>query len=119
MPFQDNPLTHDQKRFDLNEILFSKAPDLAIGSPTIRWIKTSFDAMDQLQDPRLAAKLSLPLLVAAGTHDRITDTRVTARFVAGTKQGRLIEYEDARHEILLEREAVRQAFWQAFDAFIA
>ena len=118
MPFQDNPLTHDQKRFDVNEVLFSKAPELAIGSPTISWIKTSFDAMRALQDPRFASKLSMPLLCVAGSHDRITDTRATARFIAGTKQGRLLEIADAAHEILLEAETIRQAFWRAFDDFM-
>mgnify|MGYP000122486196 CR=1 FL=1 len=118
MPYEDNPLTPDHLRFGISEKLFSQAPDLAIASPTIGWVKTSFDAMDRLQDPEAAKAISAPLLFVAGPSDRITDTQATKRFVSYLKEGRLIELNDAAHEILLERDALRQAFWQAFDEFM-
>ena len=119
MPYKDNPLTPDLMRFSISEKLFAQAPDLAIASPTIGWVKTSFDAMDSLQDPETAKAISVPLLFVAGPHDRITDTQATKRFVSYLQSGRLIELNDAAHEILLERDALRHAFWQAFDEFMA
>ena len=118
MPYKDNPLTPDLLRFGISEKLFSQAPDLAIASPTIGWVKTSFDAMKRLQDPETAKTISVPLLFVAGPNDRITDTQSTKRFVSHLQNGRLIELNDAEHEILLERDALRHAFWQAFDDFM-
>jgi len=117
MPYIDNPLTPDSVRFGISKIFFAQAPDLAIASPTIGWVKTSFDAMTRLQYPKTAKAISTPLLFVAGPHDRITDTRATKHFVSHLQNGRLIELNDAEHEILLERDALRNAFWQAFDDF--
>jgi lysophospholipase len=119
MDFENNPLTPDPLRFGISRKILSEAPDLAIASPTIGWVKTSFDAMARLQDPQTAQKISTPLLFIAGPQDRITDSKVTERFVAHLQNGKLLKLEDAEHEILLERDALRHQFWQAFDEFIS
>ena len=118
MPFENNPLTPDALRFSISRSILTVAPDLAIASPTIGWVKTSFDAMARLQYPNTAQKISTPLLFIAGPKDRITDTRVTETFVSHLQNGKLIMLDGAEHEILLERDTLRQQFWQAFDQFI-
>ncbi|MBM3636726.1 MAG: alpha/beta hydrolase [Alphaproteobacteria bacterium] len=118
MDFENNPLTPDPLRFGISRTILSEAPDLAIASPTIGWVKTSFDAMVRLQDSETAQKISTSLLFIAGPQDRITDTKATERFVSYLRNGRLIELEGAEHEILLERDALRKQFWQALDEFI-
>lgn len=117
MPFENNPLTRDPLRFSISRTILTAAPDLAIASPTIGWVNTSFDAMMRLQNPQTAKMISTPLLFVAGPHDRITDTKITERFVSNLREGRLIELEGAEHEILLERNTLRNQFWQAFDEF--
>jgi len=119
MEFENNPLTPDPLRFGISRTILSEAPDLAIASPTIGWVKTSFDAMARLQDPQTAQKISTPLLFIAGPQDRITDTQATERFVAHLRNGKLLKLQDAEHEILLERDALRHQFWKAFDEFIS
>ena len=100
-------------------MIVAEAADLAIASPTIGWVKTSFDAMTRLQDPRTAQSISIPLLFVAGPEDRVTDTEATERFVANLQNGKLLKLEDAEHEILLERDVLRHQFWQAFDEFVS
>lgn len=119
MNFEDNPLTSDPVRFGISRMIVAEAADLAIASPTIGWVKTSFDAMTRLQDPRTAQSISTPLLFVAGPEDRVTDTKATERFVANLQNGKLLKLEDAEHEILLERDALRHQFWQAFDEFVS
>lgn len=119
MEFKDNPLTPDPLRFGISRTILSEAPDLAIASPTIGWVKTSFDAMVRLQDSETAQKISTSLLFIAGPQDRITDTKATERFVAHLRNGKLLKLQDAEHEILLERDVIRHQFWQAFDEFIS
>ena len=119
MDFDDNPLTSDPVRFSISRSILTIAPDLAIASPTIGWVKTSFDTMCYLQDPTTAQKIPTPLLFLAGAGDRITDTKVTEQFVARLQHGKLLKLDGAEHEILLERDALRNQFWQAFDEFVA
>ena len=118
MPFENNPLTPDPLRFSISRTVIGYAPDLAIASPTIGWVNTSFDAMKRLQRPETAKAISTPMLFLAGPHDRITDTAATKRFVSHLQHARLIELYEAEHEILLEREMLRNAFWKAFDEFM-
>jgi lysophospholipase len=117
--FPDNPLTRDERRHAISANIFRVAPDLAIGSPTIGWTATSFDAMADLQQPETARHIQTRILVVAGPRDRITATPVAEAFVKRLPNGRFLPVADAEHEVLLEIEPVRLAFWQAFDAFMA
>ena len=117
--FSDNPLTRDEARHSIARKVFSVAPELAIGSPTIGWASTSFDAMAALQDPSFPASITTPILVIAGPDDRITSTPVAKAFATRLPNGRFLAIPGSEHEVLLEIEPVRAAFWAAFDAFVS
>ncbi len=118
IPFPDNPLTRDEARHGIAGKIFSVAPDLALASPTIGWAATSFAAMAALQQPSIAPSIPTPILIAAGPDDRITSTPMAETFAARLPNGRFLALPQSEHEILLEVEPVRAAFWQAFDAFV-
>ena len=118
-PFEDNPLTQDERRHAIAGKVFAVAPDLAIGSPTIGWTSTSFNAMAELQRPLTAQRIKTPILIAAGPQDRITSTLHAQTFADLLPNGRFLPINGAEHEVLLEIEPIRQAFWQAFDKFMA
>ena len=117
-PFPDNPLTRDASRHAIAGKVFEMAPDLAIGSPTIGWTATSFNAMFDLQHPSVASAIATPILIAASPTDRITSTPVAQAFAERLPNGQFLAIPDAEHEILLEIDPVRATFWQAFDGFI-
>ena len=70
-------------------------------------------------DPRFAARdpHCRRSIVAAGA-DPVCATPAIERFAARLKAGHAIVIPGARHEILMERDAIREQFWAAFDAFI-
>ena len=74
--------------------------------------------MKRFADPRYAIKIRLPTLIVAAGADPVCATPATERFAARLKAGTLIVIPGARHEILMERDAIREQFWAAFDAFI-
>ena len=45
-------------------------------------------------------------------------TAAAERFAARLKAGRIMVIPGALHEILMERDAIRELFWAAFDAFL-
>ena len=63
-------------------------------------------------------KIRLPTLIVAAGADPVCATPATERFAARLKAGHAIVLPAARHEILMERDAIREQFWAAFDAFI-
>ena len=118
IPFEGNPLTSDFRRFDRSDSILRAAPELAIGSPTLGWVATSFAAMAELQFEETPHAIANPVLILAGGDDQVTSTPIAEKFARGLKAGRFIEIEGARHEILQEHDGVRARFWQEFDRFV-
>jgi lysophospholipase len=117
-PFAGNRLTSDPKRYARNATAASAVGAGAIGDPTVAWVHAAFRFMKAFADPRYALKIRLPILIIAAGADPVCSTPATERFGSRLKAGRVIVIPGARHEILMERDAIREQFWAAFDAFV-
>ena len=116
--FEGNPFTSDRERFDRNRQLVEQRPDLAIGAPTIGWTRAAYSSCDMLMAPELAQRVRIPmLLVAAGT-DRIVSSSAIETFASRLKIGARVALAGSQHELLQERDEIRQRFWAAFDAYL-
>lgn len=117
-PFAGNRLTCDEGRYARNAALAAAAPHLAIGDPTVRWVHEAFRFMQRMQPPNVPLGVHTPTLVIAAGQDPIVATPAVERFAARLKTGSALVLPGSRHEILMERDEVRDSFWAAFDAFI-
>ncbi|WP_229426741.1 alpha/beta fold hydrolase [Microvirga alba] len=118
MPFRGNRLTSDPVRYARNANAATAIRDGAIGAPTVSWLDSAFRLMKRFTDPRYGLKIRLPTLVIAAGADPVCSTPAIERFSARLKAGHAIVLPGARHEILMERDEIRELFWAAFDAFI-
>ena len=113
--FPRNPLTSDRRRWDRDSGTLEAAPHLGLGGPTFGWLhaaRRSLKEIAHMESP--GAKL---LIIGAGS-DRVVGNegiRQLARRLHGTA---LAFIPGARHEILSERDEIRQQFLAAFDSFI-
>ena len=117
-PFAGNMLTSDPDRYARNAAAASAIGHGAIGDPTVAWMNAAFRFMRKFADPRFPLEVRTPTLVVAAGADPVCATPVIERFAARLKAGHAIVLPGARHEILMERDAIREEFWAAFDAFI-
>ncbi len=117
-PFESNRLTSDLDRFLRLNAVIAADPHLFVGDPTIGWVNAAFRLMRNFQDPEFPRRTMVPMLVFAASDDRLVDSRAIERFATRLKAGKLIVIDRARHEILMEKDHLRQQFWAAFDAFI-
>jgi lysophospholipase len=117
-PFEGNRLTGDAIRYARNSALSTAARHLSIGDPTIAWVNTAFRLMARLNAPSAAREVRVPTLVIAAGRDPVVSTPAIERFAARLKTGSALVLPAARHEILMESDAIRAQFWAAFDAFI-
>lgn len=115
--FEGNRLTSDPDRFLDEKRAVEKNPDLALGGVTYGWLSATFDSIETIAQPGYAEKISTPLLIVSAGSDRIVCRAAQKRLCAGLKHCRLVVIPGARHEILKETDAVRSAFWKAFDRF--
>jgi len=117
-PFEGNVFTTDATRFARIAGLTAAAPHLFLGGPTVGWTHAAFRAMRRFDDPTFPRRANTPILIVASGADQVTDCAATERFAARLRGGRIIVIEGAEHEIMIERDALRDQFWAAFDAFV-
>lgn len=111
--FNENLLTSDGMAWGRVVAEAVAWPDLTIGGVTCHWLS---EALDECQ--RLAAlqALPLPLLVALGSQERIVAPEPIRQRVAAWPGACLLELPDCRHEPMMERPAIRDAFLSAMIA---
>lgn len=117
--FELNNLTSDRERWTRNAALIAAAPELALGSPTIGWLRSAFRSMAMLTEPNYAARVHVPMLVFVAGADKIVLPRTIEDFATRLKIGAQVLLPTARHEILQEADAIRSQFWAAFDAYLS
>jgi len=118
-PFEGNPLTSDPERFARNRAVLDARPELMVDAPTFAWVRAAYHSMAWVGGPRYPAQVRVPLLVFAAGLDRVVSSPALEEFTARLKSGSLVYLANARHEILQERDDLRQRFWAAFDAYVA
>jgi lysophospholipase len=116
--FEGNPLTSDRERFYRNVAVPEAAPDLAVGPPTYGWLNAAFEGMARLKDEKYAPRIRIPSLLVAAGDDRVVSSKAIEDLASRLRAGSQIVLRGSRHEILQERDAIREQFWAAFDAFV-
>ncbi len=117
--FDKNPLTGDRDRFQRGVTELEKNPRLALGGVTHGWLDAAFTSIDRVTAPAFARGLTLPLIIVRAAADRIVSSSAQTRFCRLAPDCRIVDVPGAGHEILMETDARRQVFWQAFDRFTA
>jgi lysophospholipase len=116
--FDGNTLTSDRERFMRNLSVLQAAPELAIEAPTIGWLKAALEAIQRVRAEKFPPRIRVPVLMLAASDDRIVDSKAIEEYAARLRAGSQIVLRGSRHEILQERDSIREQFWAAFDAFI-
>lgn len=118
MPFPGNPLTSDPVRFHRN-VEISKAQQPApIGPLTFSWLYALATAIRRLAQPSFGPSIQVPILMIAAGQDHFASVRATEALSGQLRAGAHVVIPGARHELMMERDALRELFWAAFDAFV-
>jgi lysophospholipase len=115
--FSTQLVTSDPQRFERTQMLLRENPDMRLAGATWGWLAAAIRSMKWLRGQ--AETITTPLLVVGAGKDRICLTPEARAFAARAPNAQYVEVADAGHEILMEKNAIRAKFWQAFDAFIA
>ncbi|TDR93866.1 lysophospholipase [Enterovirga rhinocerotis] len=118
-PFPGNRLSTDEARYARNAELSRLLEWAAIGSPTIGWLDTAYAAMERLMSPGYAAAIDIPTLLVLSGSDPVCSTPAMTAFGHALGRGHVLTIPEARHEILMETDAILATFWAAFDGFVA
>jgi lysophospholipase len=114
--FQRDGLTTDENRYERWREQLYACPHLAVGGITWGWLAFAVDAGEQALKPKALRRVRLPLaIVQSGNDDRVLKT--SARWAAKRMgHARYIEVPGAKHEIIMERDDLREMFMREFDS---
>ncbi len=119
MAFEANLVTSDRRRFQRQQDLIAKNPDIRLAGPTWGWLKAAEASMARVMAPGYAEAIETPVLVCGAGKDRIVLTDAERAFAKRMPNGTYVAFEDSEHEILMENDAIRDRFWKAFGAFMS
>jgi lysophospholipase len=113
--FEGNFLTHDARRFLFTRQWLAADPRLALGGPTLGWARQAARSMSLLRTPGFLERIDLPALVLSAADDPLVDAATHAPAAHRLAHGSFLSIAGSRHEILMETDAIRARFWEAFD----
>ncbi|HEX3810804.1 MAG TPA: alpha/beta hydrolase [Rhizomicrobium sp.] len=116
--FDQNLVSQDRLRWERAKNLLRQNPKLRVNGPTWGWLKAAYGTMREVNAPGYAQAITTPALIFGAQDDRIVQTSAVFDFARHMPNATYIEIPGAEHEILMDRDGVRERFWKAFDAFV-
>lgn len=111
-------LTSSKERQPLTAYWFRTKPELQLGSVTYAWSDAFLHSSNLVLREEYLQAIDTPSLISSAGLDQLASLPAQ-RYVARTlPKGRLVSYPEARHELFLEREPIRQAWLKAMEGFL-
>lgn len=104
LTFEDNTLTTDRDQFDYMARQTDSHPDLALGGPSLTWVKAAIQETRALMEME---PLDLPTLSIVGSNERVVEISAVENRMASWPKGRYLSIEGGEHEVLMESEDKR------------
>lgn len=110
-------LTSDRERFEDEAWLIMKTPALALGGVTYGWLEAAFKSFAFMKNPELAKRITLPICVIIPGREKVVDKKATEEFIKNLPNITTVHLKGARHELLKEKDEIRNTFLNIFDHF--
>ncbi len=115
--FETNGVTTDKGRFDRFMACLKAEPRLALGAPTFGWLEAAYRSMELVASEEFAHGIETPVLLIGAAHDQLVHPGADMTLIKRIKRGMYVMLK-AEHEIMMERDDIRAAFWACFDPFV-
>lgn len=117
--YDRNPLTSCPVRFQSYRDLLAGRPELALGGVTWGWLDATLRSMALTRAPGYLERIATPLLLCMAGADRVVSNPSIELFARRLPRATLCRFGEARHELLIERDEIRNRVLAAIDAFLA
>jgi lysophospholipase len=117
LDFKGNVLTHSEPRWEMHQTMLQEDSSLGISGPTNRWVLEATRATEQIS--RIAPPAKLPMLLFQAGNDEVVLPNAQNKYCAKSKNCQLIKVPGANHEILQERDSIRENVVDRIDTFFS
>ncbi len=116
--FDNNTVTSDPVRHARTAAIVRALPQIAQGGVTYGWIHEALKSIKLVTGPDFGRGIRIPVLILGATEDKLVNP-LTNRYVGvNIPDAEFHMIEGSMHEILMERDPIREVFWTWFDAFM-
>ncbi|BAI71264.1 lysophospholipase [Azospirillum sp. B510] len=113
-----NRITSDPRRYAAFHGPYAARPELRVGGVSFAWVAAALDAEDALRHALPLERVRTPVLLLSPPDDRVVRAEAHHAVAARLGNAHLIDYPGARHELLMECDAIRDRVWADIDAFL-
>jgi lysophospholipase len=113
--FDNNGVTYDRARFDINVALNDSNKNLRLAGITFGWALAAVKSMKMMNKQSYIDEIKLPILCCIGKKDFVVSQEQVTSWANNCSTCRLEELDDCAHEILRETDEVQKEFWAFFD----
>ena len=117
--FDGNVLTSDPVRHERFRLLQEAEPLACVAAPTYGWLNAAMAAMDDLARPGRLDGLRTPVLIVSAENDHLVSSDAHQTLAAAHALIETARIPGALHEIMMEQDAFRAAYWAHADRFVA
>ena len=117
--FARNRLTSSPERHAVLRSHVAATPELALGGVTYSWLGAALRSLQLTRRPGYLEAIPTPILVCQAGAERIVSNRAQVLTVRRLPRARLIVFPGGRHELLMERDEIRDPVLAAIRAFLA
>ena len=115
--FESNRETGSRARHERKFQDYADHPEIRIGHPTVHWFEEIRRMARRIRAD--AGRIAAPLLVFQVSDDAYVSARALEAFCVNVKTCRRIFLEGARHEMLIETDAIRDRVLAEIRTFVA
>ncbi len=114
---EENNVTNDLARFKRGDTLYVTEPKLQVNGASLGWFAAADKAMTDSQRKKFLAGIKTPLFIGTAGEELLVDNAIHAHVIANVQNGSGKFYAKGKHELLMEKDAVREAFIADVAAF--
>jgi len=114
---ETNDVTNDFDRFRRTGRLYVSEPQLQVNGASLGWFAAADKAMADTRRPAFLQTISTPLFIASAGQEMLVDNKVHTHVLAHVQKGSGKLYESGMHELMMEKDAVREEFIADVVAF--
>ena len=116
--FLENALTTDEERFIRTYKLLSHFPELGVRGITVGWLKHALKRTNYFKTLDWSSVIKKPLLLLNATNDKLVNSSLNKELLGQSNLTTIISIE-SEHEIMMEKDDIRERAWNAIDQFLS
>ncbi|HIF25387.1 MAG TPA: alpha/beta hydrolase [Micavibrio sp.] len=109
----------DEARKKIHNLWMEHDPQLQVGNVTYGWLYEAVASCNRLHKKGYVERIETPTLFAIPGHEKLVDNKAARKVIKRMPNATTLELPDAKHEILMETDEIRNAFLNEFMELLA